>query len=215
MAVVVAAGLACLYWSGSKGGWLLMLLLGLVYVLLLPISRRTKTLVAAAALILGLAGFTARYAGYFEKGATSVVARGDYWRGAIKITENRPIFGAGPGTFGKTYSEVKSPTAEPTHLTHNDYLEQACDSGIPGFVLYIGAVPGLLAWSYFRAGVRSDRLRLAVWLGLLGWALHSLIEFHLYIPALAWPAFAFLGWLAGSGSIASTGTVGRSTMRTA
>ena len=30
MAVVGTAGLACLYWSGSKGGWLLMLLAGLV-----------------------------------------------------------------------------------------------------------------------------------------------------------------------------------------
>ena len=35
----------------------------------------------------------------------------------------------------------------------------------------------------------------AVWLGVLGWSLQSLVEFGLYIPALAWPAFTFLGWL--------------------
>jgi hypothetical protein len=38
---------------------------------------------------------------------------------------------------------------------------------------------------------------MAVWLGVLGWALQGVIEFGLYIPALAWPAFAFLGWLLG------------------
>jgi len=32
----------------------------------------------------------------------------------------------------------------------------------------------------------------------LGWALQSLLEFGLYIPALAWSAFALLGWLVGN-----------------
>jgi hypothetical protein len=40
-------------------------------------------------------------------------------------------------------------------------------------------------------------LTAAVWLGVLGWSLQSLVEFGLYIPALAWPAFTFLGWLLG------------------
>ena len=32
---VGTGGLGCLYWSGSKGGWLLMLVLGLMWVLLI------------------------------------------------------------------------------------------------------------------------------------------------------------------------------------
>jgi hypothetical protein len=36
-----------------------------------------------------------------------------------------------------------------------------------------------------------------VWLGLVGWALQSFIEFGLYIPAVAWVAFGLLGWLLG------------------
>jgi hypothetical protein len=39
----------------------------------------------------------------------------------------------------------------------------------------------------------------AVWLGMLGWALQGFVEFGLYIPALAWPAFVMLGWLLDSG----------------
>ncbi len=34
-----------------------------------------------------------------------------------------------------------------------------------------------------------------IWLGLLGWAAQCLVEFSLQIPALAWPAFALLGYL--------------------
>lgn len=41
----------------------------------------------------------------------------------------------------------------------------------------------------------QDWLVFGVWLGVLGWSLQGFAEFGLYIPALAWPAFAFLGWL--------------------
>jgi len=44
----------------------------------------------------------------------------------------------------------------------------------------------------------KSSLRFALWLGLLGWALQGLVEFGLYIPALAWPAFTFLGLLLSS-----------------
>ncbi len=48
-----------------------------------------------------------------------------------------------------------------------------------------------------EASQPEDWLTFAVWLGVLGWALHSFAEFGLYVPALAWTAFAFLGWLLG------------------
>jgi O-antigen ligase len=78
-------------------------------------------------------------------------------------------------------------------LVHNDYLEQATDSGIVGFLLYAVFVGGVL-WRARPAGI-GDRLHFAIWLGVLGWGLQSLMEFGLYIPALAWPAFTFLGLL--------------------
>ena len=37
-AVVAVLALACLFWSGSKGGWLLMLLLAVIAMLRLPIK---------------------------------------------------------------------------------------------------------------------------------------------------------------------------------
>lgn len=192
------AALGCLYWSGSKGGWLLALTMVLVVLLHLHWSNRTKWLLVGTVCVLGLTGFLIRYAAFFERGATSVGARFDYWRAAAQTTAARPLFGTGPGTFSIAYQAVKRPESEMARLTHNDYLQQASDSGLPGCVAYSGFVLCLLWWGYTRPLGQAEVLRFAVWLGLLGWALQGLLEFGLYIPALSWPAFALAGWLLGT-----------------
>ena len=203
MGVVGIAGLACLYWSGSKGGWLLMLLVGLVALLRLPFNRRLKVVLVTGVLLVGLAGFFWRHVVFFQKGATSVSARFDYWRAALQTVEDKPLFGTGPGTFGIAYEKIKRPESEMARLTHNDYLEQASDSGVLGLLTYGAFIVAGLVWTFPRAGRTlpagsDDWQTFAVWLGVFGWSLQGFVEFGLYIPALAWPAFAFLGWLLGS-----------------
>jgi O-Antigen ligase len=200
--LVGIAALACLYWSGSKGGWLLMLLLGMITLLRLPFSQRLKVVLVAGVLVTGLAGFFWRHAAFFEKGATSVTARFDYWRAAVQTARDHPLLGTGPGTFGIAYEKIKRPESEMARLAHNDYLEQASDSGLVGFLAYAVFIAGALARTFPRPGKPpamdpADWLTFAVWLGTLGLSLQSLDEFGLYIPALAWSAFTFLGWLLG------------------
>ena len=284
-AALAIGGIACLYWSGSKAGWLIALVLGLVAWLHSKVGRRIKWLVVAGALVAGLIGFFVKHAAYFEKGATSVGARFDYWRAAVQITASHPLFGSGPGTFSVLYRQLKRPEAEMARLAHNDYLEQASDSGLIGFGIYGLFILGSMALLYRRpfhesdqwgertresgpaflpgsrvrsphqprfmgrepvrqkrgsahdperaAGIlpagspacgqsagnmpasrwftaakhdkseesslpETDWLRFGVWLGLGGWAMQGLTEFGLHIPALAWPAFLFLGWLWGN-----------------
>lgn len=198
-------GLACLYWSGSKTGWLLALGLAVLALLRSPLSRQIKVAVVAGLLILGLAGFTARYADFFQRGATSVVARFDYWQAALQTATANPVVGTGPGTFSRPYQRIKRPESEMARLTHNDYLQQASDSGWPGFVLYSALVWGALAVAGRRIWRGGSGEQFAVWLGVTGWALQGFVEFGLYIPALAWPAFVWLGWLlAASAENAST-----------
>jgi hypothetical protein len=196
--IAAAAALSCLFWSGSKGGWLLALFLGLVVLLRLKFRRSIKIALVVGVLVIGLAGFFARYLGYFHKGATSVTARFDYWRAAVQITKEHPVFGTGPGTFLIPYEKIRRPKSEPSRLTHNDYLEQASDSGIAGALLYTGFVVGGLIWIVRRRGFLVGWGNFAIWLGVAGWALQSLMEFSLYIPALSWSAFVFLGWMIGS-----------------
>ncbi len=202
MSLAGISSLACLYWSGSKGGWLLMLLLGLLALLRVPFSRRLKIALIIGILLAGLAGFLWRHATFFQKGATSVSARFDYWRAAVQTVNAEPLFGTGPGTFALAYQKLKRPESEMARLAHNDYLEQASDSGVAGFLAYTLFIAAALVWSFPRAvsqartaGGDSNWLPFAAWLGVLGWSLQSLFEFGLYIPALAWPAFTLLGWL--------------------
>ena len=152
-----------------------------------------KLALAGAAMVLGLAGFAVKYADYFDRGATSVGARFGYWRAAVQTAMEEPLLGTGPGTFQLAYKRHRARGAEPTRLTHNDYLQQASDSGWPGFALYAAFIGGA-AWVLARRRL-DDPLLIAARLGLLAWALQGFVEFGLYIPALAWPAWLMLGWL--------------------
>jgi hypothetical protein len=62
------SGLACLYWSGSKTGWLIALILGLITLIQLPVQRMVKYSLFAAILSLGVIGFFITYASYFNAG---------------------------------------------------------------------------------------------------------------------------------------------------
>jgi hypothetical protein len=192
-----------------------MLVLGLLALLRVRLRRAFRAALIALILVGGLAGFFLTYSGYFKKGATSVGARFDYWRAAMQTARDHPIVGTGPGTFAHPYAQIKRPESEMARLVHNDYLEQASDSGLPGVLLYTAFIASALVWTFPRGSLPNpNRSRgdldttsttlghwriFTVWLGVLGWALQSLFDFGLYIPALAWPAFAFLGiLLAGS-----------------
>lgn len=193
--LLATCSLACLYWSGSKAGWLIALIMILAILFGLPLGRRWKYGLALALVIAGTAGFVVRFSGYLQRRAPSVSARMDYWRAACNAVRENPLTGTGPGSFSAAYRRVKPPEAEMARLAHNDYLEQASDSGIPGGVLYLAIVVGGLAVLYRRC--RSDSLLHATWLGLLGWGIQGITEFGLYIPAVGWSAFWFLGWLWG------------------
>jgi O-antigen ligase len=169
-----------------------------VLLLCFPIPRRTKFGIVGAILVLGLAGFTVRYLGYFKRGAPSAVARTDYWKAAWITFTQHPLIGSGPGTFSVAYKKIKPPDAEMALLTHNDYLQQASDSGIPGFLSFGAVYAAIITLRYRKSpSITSDPL-FVLWLGLVAWAAQALTEFGLYIPALAWPAFLMMGWLLGT-----------------
>lgn len=189
-------GVGGLFWSGSKSGWLIALGMGGVYVFRrLNWSVRTKAVLIAAILLGGLLAFGVRFQHYFTSGASSVGARFDYWRAALQTTRAKPLFGSGPGTFQRPYEHIKAPDAEMARLTHNDYLEQFSDSGIIGGISYALWIGLLLVVSGKAAWRLENRLVFASFAGVGGWFIQGLTEFSLYVPALAWTAFALSGAL--------------------
>jgi O-antigen ligase len=190
-------GLGCLFWSGSKAGWLVALAVGLAALGHSALPLKWRRGVVYGLLIIGVAGFAIKYAGFFKKERNSVGARFAYWRAALTIIDQHPIFGTGPGTFQIPYAQIKRPNDEMARLCHNDYLEQAADSGIFGSISYTGMVLTALCilYRYSMAKKPLNWLNFAVLLGISGLCLHSLVDFHLYVAALAWPMFFLFGWL--------------------
>lgn len=197
MGLTVFLGGAAFYWSGSKLGWLIGLGIVGLYLLRLKWSNKLKLAVVAFVMIAGLGVFAVRFHHYFAKGATSVVARFDYWHAALQTTAANPVVGTGPGTFQRPYERIKSPEAEMARLTHNDYLEQFSDSGLPGGLAYAAWVFLALWVAGKKSWFSRDFLEVALMAGVLGWFIQGFGEFSLYIPALAWTAFTLLGVLIG------------------
>jgi hypothetical protein len=188
-------GLAGLFWSGSKSGWLIALAAGVFWLFRLKWSRRLKSVMITAIIVGGLVVFAVRFQSYFAKGATSLGARFDYWRAAVRVTAEHPVFGTGPGTFQHPYASLKRPDAEMARLVHNDYLEQFSDSGIVGGITYAIWI-ALLFWVIGRRIWNSANwLEFGVLVGLLAWFVQGFIEFSLFVPALAWTAFTLAGCL--------------------
>lgn len=196
--LVAFLGLGCLYWTGSKSGWLIALGLGAGCLFRLDWSRRWKTIALVGLMALGLAAFAVKFRAYFAAGATSVGARFDYWRAAAQTTVANPWFGTGPGTFQRPYAQLKSPEAEMARLVHNDYLEQFSDSGVVSGLVYFAWIAMLLTVLTRKFATVKDPLWFALFLGLVGWFAQGFVEFGLYIPALAWTAFTLAGVLVAS-----------------
>jgi hypothetical protein len=198
VAILGACALACLYWSGSKAAWVWMVLIGAIAFAHFPVSMAWKRALVYGLLVAGLAGFAIQYANSVSRGKTSMVARVVYWKGAWQIFRQHPLLGTGPGTFGVEFEQIKPKEAEMARLTHNDYLEQASDSGIFGCLTFFALIALSIFHLYryrFMQNQAFHTFRFAVCLGLLGLFAHETMEFHLYYPALAWPAFFLLGWL--------------------
>ena len=94
-------------------------------------------------------------------------------------------------------------------LTHNDYLEQFSDSGIPGGLAYAAWILFALTFVGKKLWQSGGKLSFAIFAGLLAWFAQGFGEFGLYIPALAWTAFTLFGCLIG-GEIKSDSTANRS-----
>jgi O-antigen ligase len=202
---------ASLWWSGSRSGWLLALAIAVAVAWLTPVFWRWRMPLTLAVVLGGLGIFLARNAGYLGKGATSASARLDYWKAAVRATVERPLLGHGPGTFMRPYARLKAPESEMARLVHNDYLEQFSDSGVPGGLAYLGWIGASLglAWTRHRNGREPWRTGLLV--GTTAWLAQGVSEFGLYVPALSWTGFVFLGWLAAeTGELPSTPRAGHS-----
>lgn len=120
------------------------------------------------------------------------------WRDTLALIRTQPVTGCGLGTYESALMPHK--LAAPLHtvdFAHNDYLQLAAELGLPAMaaLLVLAGLVFRAAWRTARADMPpDDRARALGCLGgLAALALHSLVDFNLYIPANAMAA----AWVAG------------------
>jgi putative inorganic carbon (HCO3(-)) transporter len=77
----------------------------------------------------------------------NVASRLDAWSGALRLIEEKPLFGVGPGNFREYFYEVTgNPPGTPNLIVvHNAFLDVGAELGVAAmilFVAYIGVILG-------------------------------------------------------------------------
>ncbi|MEO5719916.1 MAG: O-antigen ligase family protein, partial [Chthoniobacterales bacterium] len=218
--------------TGSRGGYLSSAIsIGAFGVLSLIVLRAAGTarllktgaisfglLVAAVAsvwfVIQRTPALSARAANTF----TIDQGRIDLWRAAIEQWRLSPLFGTGSGTYLFYGRLFRAPALQLDPVdVHNDYLHLLCEYGLIGAALFaVFLVVHLRAgwrtyvsFGYCRvqggALLRSNRvaLSIAALSAFAAYAVHSLVDFNLHIPANALLVAFIFGTLANSGDTAA------------
>jgi O-antigen ligase len=189
--------------SNSRGGIVAMVVQVVIAALLLT-KRFVLRAVLVVALVVGVLLGTVwvggdRLVSNFE-GASSEVStdsvaaregasRNEIWRATLKLFAAHPVLGAGLGGYwvAITAHHDAAGTLTPQEA-HNDYLELLASGGVVGFALGVWFVVSVVRlvrknlWSN-TGFVRAARVGAII--GLIGVAVHSLIDFGLHLTGNA------------------------------
>jgi O-antigen ligase len=140
----------------------------------------------------------ARFADMAENESVSADTRARIWSETLPLVRDFPVFGCGLGGYESSFSRYRSVGPQyAVDYAHNDYLQLAAELGLPGFAVLVALAGTALASALRRAlqGPPAESTYIAAGAaGALGaLALHSFVDFNLYVPANAIAA----AWAAG------------------
>ena len=212
LALIFAGGVMifCLVLTGSRGGVVAFGCMAVaVFWCLAPKGGQRLAIVVVGALVAMIGVLVLGERGESHQiSLSSLESRLDYWRGAISIIKEHLWVGTGPGTFGSIYPKYKTALTEEAQAVHNNYLEMWSDSGILAFVAFAGLWIIAVRDSFRLARQRAGDAAAAAMCGaLVGWAVHGLVDFDLYVPGVALPAFILLGMVQGLKELPRTDSV--------
>lgn len=143
----------------------------------------------------------------FDEQDPSINTRLLMWKTTLEMIKDRPIFGAGIGTFKMNYLNYQAEFLKnnPYYIqysgkageAHNEYLQMWAEIGIIGLGIFIGII--LMFYSLiinYLKKVDNYKDKIIVFglvLGITCFLIHSLFTFPLHVPALGVTFFAILG----------------------
>jgi O-antigen ligase len=142
-----------------------------------------------------------RFAEMSATGKVSGDTRVFFWKETTSLISEFPLFGCGLGGFESTFLKYQGvANANRVEMAHNDYLQYLAELGWFGFSILIAGIVGILipvVKGLAKLKDENRRLLLVACLGsFVAIALHSLVDFNLYIPANT----MVLAWIAGVAS---------------
>jgi len=220
LAFALSVPVASVLLSGSRGGFVSLLIEALVFGwvlwrrpgesghrlrLLLPVG-----LAAVALLFFWLA--PGRVVNRLEAMAnvtrTTEITLGQrelVARDTLRIFRDHPWTGIGLGSFDTVFPQYRSfPTDLGWAHAHNDYAEALAETGVAGGALMVIAMAMFFALAFRNLpagrGDAAGWIRLGAAVGCCGLLVHSLVDFNLHIPAnAAWFAVCVALATAGDG----------------
>ncbi len=213
--------------SYARAGWLsLVVASGVFATMLLKIRFRTLllglTIVGSlfalfhTEIMLALSQNTTDSEGSFEKNVASVsnistdasnLERLNRWSCALRMWEDKPLMGWGPGTYMFKYAPyqlsgdltVISTNFGTNGNAHSEYLGPLAEQGIPGLLIVVLLFVYICALGYrlyYSLSEKEDRLiSLGLFLGLITYITHGFFNNFLDTDKLSLPFWAFLAGL--------------------
>ncbi|MFH0877546.1 MAG: O-antigen ligase family protein, partial [Candidatus Omnitrophota bacterium] len=133
----------------------------------------------------------------FNLPMVSLTQRLAYWRHALTVIAQEPLFGHGIGNY--PFFHGSSP--------HNSYLQMWAETGILGFIAFVGIAYHSLKIDLTGLLKPQRTYYQALWLGNLAILIHNLVDFSLMQPEVALQWWVIVALLASATNGARTKNV--------
>jgi O-antigen ligase len=147
----------------------------------------------------------------------TALLRFSYWGSGIRMAFATPLAGVGLGNFGTMYPRYQYLGAGPTKQAHNDYLQAFCEVGLFGGAVFLAFWVFFALWGARRILTTRDAasrwLLAALYMAVMGIALHSIVDFNFQNPSLATLAYLFAGLYFSLAAKSDQRTEGRAASR--
>ena len=176
----------------SRAGWI-SLAISLLFFALLSIREVKKTHVFALVGLFAVLGSLVIFQPHLFKRAVDLPKelfsgtrtassnlRLASWNAALKMVDDRPIMGVGPGTYGAVFRNYQKIPWIYSRNAHNYFLEIAAETGLPGALSFISII-GFATYLVIKErktlfNQQKHPLLLGVTTALVGTSFHSLFD---------------------------------------
>jgi O-antigen ligase len=147
---VLVSALIILAKTGSRGGFLIAIIMGITLLLTFTFANKVKLLIIGTlGLFLAVAvsprSAIERYRTIMgdsdgpRDAIASRASRGELLKASISITLRNPIFGVGPANFVVAFNDDLKEEGRHHHweVTHNAYTQMSSEMGIPSLLFYL------------------------------------------------------------------------------